>query len=88
MKGRVLPRRKIYLRLLKEYERGLRRRELNGEIKEVTRKTYLNDAHRVLDSLLAALSADDINAKVGLLYRGYYKKVIKDLKAIMARRTL
>jgi hypothetical protein len=34
------------------------------------------------------LSADDINAKVGLLYRGYYKKVIKDLKAIMARRTL
>ena len=88
MKGRVIPRRKIYPRLLEEYERGLKRRELNGEIKEVTRKTYLNDAHRVLDSLLAASSADDINAKVGLLYRGYYKKVIKDLKAIMARRTL
>jgi hypothetical protein len=48
---------------------------------------YLNDAHRVVESLVAALPVEDIKAKVGLLYRGYYMKVIKELKAIMERRT-
>lgn len=86
MKGKPMPRRKIYPHLLEEYERDLKRRELNGEIKEATRKTYLNDAHRVLESLVAALSAEYINAKVSLLYRGYYKNIIKELKAIMKLR--
>ena len=86
MKGKPMPRRKVYSHLLEEYERNLKRRELNGEIREATRKTYLNDAHRVLECLLAALPAEDIKAKVGLLYRGYYKNIIKELKAIMERR--
>lgn len=86
MREKPVPRRKRYPHLLDEYERNLKRREQNGEIVEVTRKTYLNDANRVMESLLAALPVDDIKAKVGLLYRGYYGNIIKELKAIMERR--
>jgi hypothetical protein len=57
-----------------------------GEIKEDTLTQYLNDAQVVMECLVAALPADDIKAKVGLLYRGYYKNTIKELKAIMERR--
>lgn len=42
--------------------------------------------HRVMESLVAALPAEDIKAKVGLLYRGYYGNIIKELKGIMERR--
>ncbi len=86
MKTEPKPRRKNFSQLLKEYEQALKRREENGEIKEATRKTYLNDANRVMESLVAALPADDIKAKVGLLYQGYYTNIIKELKAIMERR--
>ena len=86
MKQGQMPKRRRYPQLLKEYERYLRQRERAGRIKEVTRQTYLNDAHRVMESLVAALPADDIKAKVGLLYRGYYGNIIKELKAIMERR--
>ena len=79
-------RKKRYARLLVKYEQDLKRRELNNEIKEVTRKTYLNDANRVLESLLAASSHEEIERiMASQQYRGYYKKVIKDLKTIMAR---
>ena len=86
MKQTSIPRRRRYRQLLKEYEQYLRRRERDGEIKEVTRHTYLNDAHRVMESLVAALPAEDIKAKVGLLYRGYYGTVIKESKVIMEHR--
>ena len=86
MKQAQMARRRRYPQLLKEYERYLRQRQRDGKIKEVTRRTYLNDAHRVMESLVAALPPDDIKAKVRLLYRGYYMKVIKELKAIMERR--
>ncbi len=86
MKQGQMPRRRKHPQLLKEYERYLRQREGDGKIKEVTRQTYLNDAHRVMESLVAALTADDIKAKVGVLYRGYYGNIIRELKAIMERR--
>ena len=86
MKQGQIPRRRRYPHLLKEYEQYLRQRERGGKIVAVTRQTYLNDAHRIMESLVAALPADDIKAKVGLLYQGYYGNIIKDLKAIMERR--
>ncbi len=86
MKTEPKPRRKNFPQLLKEYEQALKRREQNGEIKEDTRKTYLNDANRVMESLVAALPAGDIKAKVSLLYQGYYTNIIKELKAIMEGR--
>ena len=86
MKQGQMAKRRRYRQLLKEYEQYLRQRERDGEIKEVTRHTYLNDAHRVMESLVATLPAEDIKAKVGLLYRGYYGNIIKDLKGIMERR--
>ncbi len=55
MKGR-------YTHLLEDYERDLKRRELSGEIREVTRKTYLNDAHRVLESLAALPAQEETKA--------------------------
>ena len=80
--------RKGYPQLLKQYEQYLRRRELDGEIKEVTRKTFLNDANRVLECLLAASSQTDVKRiMLSQQYRGYYGKVIRNLKAIMAGRT-
>jgi len=39
-----------------------------------------------METLVAALPVDDIKAKVGLVYRGYYKNIIKELKAIMEHR--
>ena len=83
---KALPRRKNYPRLLDEYERKLERETQNGEIKERTKKNKLNDANRVLESLVATLPAGDIEAKVRLLYRGYYKNIINELKAIMEHR--
>lgn len=80
------PRRQRYPQLLKEYEQYLRQRERDGKIKEITRRTYLNDAHRVFESLVVALPAENIKAKVRLLYRGYYGNIIKELRAIMERR--
>lgn len=86
MKQGQIPRRRRYPQLLKEFEQDLRQRERDSEIKEVTRRTYLNNAHRVVESLVAALPVDDTKAKVGLLYRGYYGNIIRELKAIMERR--
>lgn len=89
MNGKSIPRRKNCPQLLKEYERDLKRRELNGEIKERTRKTYLNDANRVLESLLVTSSREEIRKiMVNQQYKGYYANIINDLKAIMAHRTL
>jgi hypothetical protein len=87
--GKSIPRRKNYPQLLKEYERNLKRRELNGEIREVTRKTYLNDANRILESLLVASSREEIRKiMVTQQYKGYYANIINDLKAIIVQRTL
>jgi hypothetical protein len=88
MKRKPMAARKRYPQLLKQYEQYLRRRELDGEIKEVTRKTFLNDANRVLECLLAASSQTDVKRiMLSQQYRGYYGKVIRNLKAIMAGRT-
>ena len=88
MKGKTMAARKKYPQLLKEYEQYLKRRELNGEIKEVSHKTFLNDANRVLECLLAVSSETETKeTMVSLQYKGYYGKVIRDLKAIMAGRT-
>jgi hypothetical protein len=89
MKRKPTAARKRYPQLLKEYEQYLKRRELDGEIKEVSYKNFLNDANRVLECLLAASSGAEIR-KIMLnnQYKGYYGKVIGDLKAIMAGRTL
>ncbi len=86
MRGQPMPRRKNYPQLLKEYEQALKRRRQNGEINEAAQKTYLNDANRVMESLIKASSADEIEAKVKLFYRGYYRNIIKELKAIMEIR--
>jgi putative FmdB family regulatory protein len=86
MQERPMTKQKRYPHLLKEYEKYLRQRERDGWITERTRKHYLNDAQRVMEALVAALPAEDIQAKVGLLYRGYYKNIIKELKAIIERR--
>ena len=89
MKRKRTAARKRYSQLLKQYEQHLKRRELNGEIKEVTRKTSLNKANRVLECLLAA--SPEIEIKKTMLsqqYKGYYGKVIRELKVIMAGRAL
>jgi hypothetical protein len=89
MKRKPTAARRKYPQLLKEYEQYLKRRELNGEIKEVTRKTFLNDANRVLECLLAESSVTEIKKiMLSRQYKGYYGRVIRDLKAIMAGRTL
>lgn len=88
MKRKPTAARKRYPQLLKQYEQYLRRKELDGEIKEVTRKTFLNDANRVLECLLAASSQTDVKRiMLSQQYKGYYGKVIRDLKAIMTGRT-
>lgn len=86
MKQGQMPRRRRYPRLLKEYAQILEQKVRNGELKEDTPTQYLNDAQVVMECLVAASPADDIKAKVGLLYRGYYGNIIKELKAIMGRR--
>jgi hypothetical protein len=79
-------RQKRYPYLIKQYEQYLKQREGDGKITERTRKQYFNDAQRVMETLVASLPADDIKVKVGLLYRGYFGNIVKDLKAIVDRR--
>ena len=89
MKQGQIPRGRRYNRVLKEYEQHLKARERNDDIKADTVRQYLNDANRVLKCLLAASSEEDMNKiTVGQQYKGYYGKVIRRLKAIMASRTL
>jgi len=81
-----MARRKSGPRLLEKYERELTQRVAAGEIEEITLQTYLNDAHRVLGSLVAGLSEEEImrmHREQG--YKGGYKGIIRDLKAIMER---
>ena len=85
MKNKSIPRRRRYPQLISEYEQYLEQRVRNDELREVTYKTYLNDAHKVLESLVAALSVDVIEALVKLRFQGDYGSVIKDLKAIVGR---
>ena len=86
MQEKSMTKQKIYPHLLKEYEKYMRQRGQDGKIAEHTHKQYLNDAQRIMEALVAALPAEDIQAKVGLLYRGYYNNIIKELKAIIERR--
>ena len=76
-------------RLLTEYERDLRRRVQQGEIKEATLNNYLNDAGRVFEGLLFATGPSDIDKAVKEYgYRGYYRKVIRDLRQIVQQRRI
>lgn len=80
-------RRHRFPRLLTEYERNLRNRVQQGEIKEETLNTYLNDANRVFEGLVFATEPSDIDKamrKYG--YWGYYGKVVRDLKQIVEQR--
>jgi hypothetical protein len=71
-------------KLLEKYERALKKRVVAGEIKEITLRTYLNDANRVLESLVAALSKEEIlKIHRGQGYKGDYRNIIRDLKAII-----
>lgn len=89
MKQRTISRRRRYPRLLREYTQILERRVRNGEIIEETRAQYLNDAQVVMECLVAALPEEDILKTVRQQrYKGYYKNIIRDLKAVMARQTL
>ena len=74
------PRRKNYPQLLRRRERDLGRRELDGEIKEATRKTYLNDANRVLESLLVASSEEEIQ-KMRKAVEPVIQNFMKDMEA-------
>jgi len=88
MMGEQKPGRKgRFPRLLTEYERNLRNRVQQGEIKEVTLDTHLNDASRVFEGLVFVIESRDIaNAMKKYGYRGYYGKVIRDLKQIVEQR--
>ena len=80
-------RRHIFPRLLTEYERNLCNRVQQGEIKEVTLDTYLNNSSRVFEGLVFTTEPSDIEyamKKYG--YRGYYGKVVRDLKQVVEQR--
>ena len=80
-------RRHRFPRLLIEYELNLCNRAQQGEIKEGTLDTYLNDASRVFEGLVFATEPSDIeNAMKKYGYRGYYGKVVRDLKQIVEQR--
>lgn len=49
--------------------------------------THVNDANRVLEALVFATERTDIEKAMGSYgYRGYYGKVIGDLKHIVEQR--
>ena len=82
-----LARRRRFPRLLKEYERSLDKRVQQGQIKPATRDTELNDAHRVLESLVFITKPRNIKkAMTAYRYQGDYGKVITDLKQIVQQR--
>jgi hypothetical protein len=73
--------------LLEEVEKRLNKRVQRGEIKTVTKDTYLNDANRVLEALVFATEERDIQkAMTAYRYQGNYRKVIGDLKQIAQQR--
>ena len=79
--------RRIFPRLMAEYERNLRDTVQRGKIKEATLATHVNDANRIFEALIFAIKPTDIEQamkKYG--YRGYYGKVIRDLKRIVEQR--
>ena len=84
---RKLRSRRRFPRLLAEYEQNLRNRVQRLEIKEITLDTHVNDANRVLEALVFATERTDIEKAMGSYgYRGYYGKVIGDLKHIVEQR--
>ncbi len=85
MQEKTVTKQKRYPHLLKEYEKYLTQRERDGKITERTRQHYLNDAQRVIEALVAASPAEEIRAKVRLLYRSYYTNIVKELKTIIER---
>ena len=89
MGQRLTPKTRRYPTLIKEYEKHLRLRVQEGEIKEITLRTYLNGANRVLESLLAGLTYYQIEAIVARRYKNNdgYKDITRQLKDIMEHRT-
>jgi hypothetical protein len=79
--------RRIFPRLLAEYEQNLRNGVQRLEIKQATLNTHLNDANRVFEALVFAAEQTDIEkAMRSYGYRAYYGKVIGDLKHIVEQR--
>ena len=71
--------------ILHEYERWLAGRVARGEIAESTFDTYLNDASRVLETLLTSLPANVIEGYLKSAgYKGYYGHIVETLR-LMAR---
>ena len=71
-------------RLLKEYEEALNKRVQRGEIKPVTRDTYLNDAERVLEALVFAKGRNDIQEATRVYaLKGDYGTAFRQLKLIV-----
>jgi len=80
-------RRRINLTLLEAYEKVLKRRVDKKIIVQSTLNTALNDANRILESLLATSSVDEIKQKMRLWgYTGDYSRVINDLLEIANSR--
>ncbi len=75
-----------YYTILNEYERRLNERVKNGEIKETTRDTYLQDANRVFEALVGVFPQEVVKAIVALRFEGPYTHVIAELKAIADER--
>ena len=75
-----------YYTILNEYDRRLKDRVAEGEIKGVTHDTYLQDANRIFEALVSVFPAEVIEAIVALRFEGPYAHVIKALKEIADER--
>ena len=76
-----------YKPLIDEFAEMLEKRFKEGEIKEITKETYLRDASRLFESVIWALSEESLIQLFktrGL--KGNYGKVVRDLKRIVDKR--
>jgi len=71
-------------RLLEEYEKVLNKRVERGEIKPVTRDTYLNDAERILEALVFSTGESDIQERMrAYALKGNYRTAFRLLRPII-----
>jgi RNA binding exosome subunit len=75
-----------YYTILNEYERRLDQRVQIGEIQEMTKETYLQDANRIFEALISVFPKEVIAAIVALRFEGPYGHIIDALEEIAAER--
>jgi len=76
-----------YPRILTEYEERLERRVRTGEITEITKQAYLDDANRLFETLIVAIPQVVMEAYVQARgFKGPYARIIRDLKDIAVGR--